>query len=615
MLKPCILSVCIKIRHFAHKLIKRQQAACTFSAYSDEKSICASDAWLCAMLSSIKNQRIKQKTLDIYHLICYNFIVDYYPERKEKLMKMMFIGAAHEVTGSCTYIEACGKKFLVDFGMQQGEDVFENAPIPTAPANIDFVLLTHAHIDHSGLLPLLYAGGFNGEIHSTTATANLCSVMLRDSAHIQEFEAEWRSRKAKRRGEPEYKPLYTMDDAIGAAALFVPHEYDAAEEIYPGISVIFRDAGHLLGSSSIILTLNENGVTRTITFSGDIGNTNQPLIRDPQPVYESDYVVMESTYGNRIHDKPADYATALAEVIQQTFDRGGSVIIPSFAVGRTQEMLYFIRRIKADNMVQGHKDFTVYLDSPLANEATDIFMNNRESCYDEEAMEFVHRGINPISFSGLRRIVSSEESRLINNDNRPKIIISASGMCEAGRIKHHLKHNLWKKENTILFVGYQAGNTLGRSLIEGAKTVKLFGETVNVAAEIKQLPGISGHADLNGLLAWAGNFRSPKKFFINHGEASASESFAQRLRDELGADVYAPYSGAEFDLISGEITIDAQPVYIPKKNKSGNYSASYSSLIAASDRLARLIKESSGRANADMRSLAEKINRLCDEWE
>ena len=530
-------------------------------------------------------------------------------------MKMMFIGATHEVTGSCTYLEACGKKFLVDFGMEQGEDIFKNVQIPVAPGDIDFVLLTHAHIDHSGLLPLLFAGGFSGEIHSTTATANLCSVMLRDSAHIQEFEAEWRSRKAKRRGEDDYEPLYTMDDAIGAIELFVPHEYETTVEISEGISVFFRDAGHLLGSSSIVLTLTEDGETRTVVFSGDIGNVHQPLIRDPKYITSADYVVMESTYGNRIHNRPTDYVTALAKVLQTTFDRGGSVIIPSFAVGRTQEMLYFIRQIKHDSLISGHDDFPVYVDSPLANEATDIYINNRESCYDEEALSFVRRGINPITFDGLIRTLTSDDSRAINDDTRPKVIISASGMCEAGRIKHHLKHNLWKPENTILFVGYQATNTLGRALVEGAKNVKLFGETVKVAAEIKQLPGVSGHADMNGLTEWAKAISGVKKFFINHGDAASAESFAEHLREELGADVYAPYSGAEFDIAAGIVTVDAEPMPLPRKEHQGNVNIVYSDLISASDRLSRLIKLSDGRANADMRKLTEAINKLCDEWE
>ena len=533
-----------------------------------------------------------------------------------RYMKMTFIGATHEVTGSCTYIEACGKKLLVDFGMQQGEDVFENVQVPTAPGNIDYVLLTHAHIDHSGMLPLLYAGGFSGEIHSTVATSHLCSVMLRDSAHIQEFEAEWRNRKGQRRGEDNYEPLYTMDDAIGAIELFVPHNYDEEFELCEGITVSFRDAGHLLGSSSIIITITEDGVTKKIVFSGDIGNSMQPLIRDPQYIDSADYVVMESTYGNRVHDRPTDYVTALTNVIQTTFDRGGSVIIPSFAVGRTQEMLYFLRQIKEQGLVKGHDEFPVYVDSPLANEATDIFINNRDSCYDEEALGFIRRGINPIAFENLIRTVTSDDSRAINDDVRPKVIISASGMCEAGRIKHHLKHNLWKPENTILFVGYQASNTLGRGLIEGAKKVKLFGETVRVAAEIKQLPGISGHADVNGLLDWAKAIKGVHKFFINHGDAASADSFAQRLHEELGVDTYAPYSGAEFDIAAGEITVDAEPMPIPKKAiNTANMSIAYSDLVAAADRLSRMIKLSDGRANADMRKLTEAINRLCEEWE
>lgn len=531
-------------------------------------------------------------------------------------MKMMFIGATHEVTGSCTYIEACGKRFLVDFGMQQGEDIYENVKIPTAPGNIDFVLLTHAHIDHSGLLPLLAAGGFKGEIHATEATSNLCNVMLRDSAHIQEFEAEWRNRKGKRKGSEEYIPLYTMEDALTAISLFHPHKYDAPFEICEGVTVSFRDAGHLLGSSSIIVTITENGVTKKLVFSGDLGNTEQPLIRDPQLIDSADYVLIESTYGSRNHNKPADYVTALADVLQRTFDRGGNVIIPSFAVGRTQEMLYFIRKIKDQKLIKDHDNFPVYVDSPLAIEATDIFISNRESCYDEEAISYVRQGINPIAFENLIRAVSSDDSKAINNDNRPKVIISASGMCEAGRVKHHLKHNLWRRECTILFVGYQAGNTLGRSLIEGAKKVRLFGEPINVAAEILQLPGVSGHADSNGLINWAGAIKGVKKFFVNHGEDAAADGLAERLREELGADVYIPYSGAEFDIAEGVVTVDTQPVLIPKKKRNtSNLNENYSRLLDASQRLAELIKASDGRTNSDMRKLTDAINALCDDWQ
>ncbi len=405
-----------------------------------------------------------------------------------------------------------------------------------------------------------------------------------------------------------------MNEAIGASELFVPHPYETPFEISEGITVSFRDAGHLLGSSSVIIDLTENDVKRRIVFSGDIGNINQPLIRDPQYIESADYVIMESTYGNRIHDRPTDYVTALANVLQKTFDKGGSVIIPSFAVGRTQEMLYFIRQIKSDKMIKGHDGFPVYVDSPLANEATDIFINNRESCYDEEALSFVRHGINPIAFDGLIRTLTSDDSRAINSDSRPKVIISASGMCEAGRIKHHLKHNLWKPENTILFVGYQAINTLGRSIVDGARKVKLFGETVTVSAKIQQLPGVSGHADSAGLMKWAESISGVRKFFINHGDSSSSETFAQKLRDELGADVYVPYSSAEFDITNGIVTVDAEPRPIAKKSQHSNENINYNNLIIASERLARLIQNSSGRTNADMRQLTDAINRLCDNW-
>lgn len=530
-------------------------------------------------------------------------------------MKLIFIGACHEVTGSCTYIECAGKKFLVDFGMEQGETVFEKEKIPCKPNKIDFVLLTHAHIDHSGLLPLLYAGGFHGKIHSTFATASLCNIMLQDSAHIQEFEADWRSRKARRRGEDGYEPLYTMKEALGAISLFCPHKYNEIVEICDGIKCRFIDAGHLLGSSSIELWLTEGDVTKKIVFSGDIGNKNQPLIRDPQYIKEADYVVMESTYGNRLHGDNIDYVSSLTQILQRTFDRGGSVIIPSFAVGRTQEILYFIRQIKQDNLIKGHKDFPVYVDSPLANEATEIYMDNKDSCYDEEALSYIEKGVNPISFPGLIRTVSVDDSREINNDTQPKVIISASGMCEAGRIKHHLKHNLWKKRNTILFVGYQASNTLGRSLLEGAKQVKLFGEQIAVEAEIARLPGMSGHADYKGLMEWIGNFEHPSMVFVNHGEAIAAEALAKEIRDNLGLKVYAPYSGAEFDIATGVVTNDAKPVYIipdPKKVRTGS---AYENLLDASTRLHNLIKDNSGRANADMRKLTNAINDLIEKWQ
>ncbi|MGN0601736.1 MAG: MBL fold metallo-hydrolase RNA specificity domain-containing protein [Oscillospiraceae bacterium] len=526
-------------------------------------------------------------------------------------MKMTFIGATHEVTGSCTYIEACGKRFLVDFGMEQGTDAYENKQIPTAPSNIDFVLLTHAHIDHSGLLPLLFAGGFKGEIHATKATCNLCDIMLRDSAHIQEFEAEWRNRKGRRKNQEEFVPLYTMNEAEGAIKLFSPHNYGEKFSVCDGIEVRFVDAGHLLGSASIEIWLTENGITKKAVFSGDIGNLDQPLIRDPQYIEEADYAIMESTYGNRIHEKPPDYASSLAKILEKTFERGGNVVIPSFAVGRTQELLYFIRQIKEKGLVKTHRDFPVYVDSPLAIEATEIFNRNRDSCFDEEAMDYINRGINPIRFDGLRIAVTSDESRAINFDDTPKVIISASGMCEAGRIKHHLKHNLWRSECTVLFVGYQAVNTLGRKICEGAKKVKLFGEEIVVNAEIQILPGISGHGDLNGLNRWISSIKAPQKVFVIHGESQVAEEFTAHLRHDLGLDAYCPYSGGELDLITGEFK-NGKPVPIIRKPK-GN--SSYQRLTAALDRLSAIIGKSSGLTNKELAKMTDTINNLCSKWE
>lgn len=530
-------------------------------------------------------------------------------------MKMQFIGATHEVTGSCTYLEVNQFRILVDFGMEQGRDVYENAQIPCAPAKIDYVLLTHAHIDHSGLLPLLYAGGFHGEIHTTEATASLCSIMLRDSAHIQEFEAQWRNRKAQRNGEEPYVPLYTMQDAVGAIGLLRSHKYEEKFTLCEGIEVRFIDAGHLLGSASIEIWATEHDETRKLVFSGDIGNLNQPLIRDPQYISNADYVIMESTYGDRKHERPKDYVTAFAQVLQTTFDRGGSVIIPSFAVGRTQELLYFLRQIKEQKLIKNYEDFPVFMDSPLAIEATGLFLKNQNSCYDEEALHYVEQGINPLTFPDLILATTPEESRAINFDKRRKVIISASGMCEAGRIKHHLKHNLWQAQNTILFVGYQAYGTLGRSLIEGATNVKLFGETVQVCAKIKQLPGISGHADLDGLTTWIAHIQNPKRVFVIHGESEVADKFTAHLQHDLKLKAYAPYSGTEFDLLADEILIEAVPKPIAKSKGNVRANTVFHRLLSALERLTTLIKHSEGRTNKDLARLTDQINEICNKFD
>lgn len=534
-------------------------------------------------------------------------------------MKITFIGATHEVTGSCYYLEAAGKKFLVDCGMEQGPDYYQNQEIPVNPGDLDFVLLTHAHMDHSGNLPAIYAKGFLGPIYATQATCHLCDIMLRDSAHIQMFEAEWRNRKGRRQGKPEFVPAYTMEDAMGVIQNFVPCPYEKTITPSPGISVRFVDAGHLLGSASIELTIQEDGEEEKIVFSGDIGNLHQPLIKDPTYLHDADYVVMESTYGDRSHGERPDYVAILSEVIQHTFDRGGSVIIPSFAVGRTQEMLYFIRQIKEENRVTGHGNFKVYVDSPLANEATTIFNEHQYDCFDEEAIALVQKGINPLMFPGLRTSITSDDSRAINYDEDCKVIISASGMCDAGRIKHHLKHNLWDSRNTILFVGYQAIGTLGRALLEGAEDVKLFGETVHVGAEIRQMPGISGHADVNGLIDWIKAFGDkPKKVFVTHGDDEVTEIFARRLHDEMGLDSMAPFSGTIYDLKANNCIYEAQGIRITKASaspKASKAARAFQKLVAMGQRLMSVIRKSEGIPNKDLDRFARDIQSLCDKWD
>lgn len=532
-------------------------------------------------------------------------------------MKITFIGAAHEVTGSCTLLESMGLRVLIDCGMEQGADTFENYELPVNAAEIDCVLLTHAHIDHSGNLPLLYKRGFRGKIYSTPETASLCGIMLPDSAHIQESEAKWRNKRAKRSGGALYEPVYNNEDAQGALSLFYTCPYDKKIQISESIEIRFHDIGHLLGSSCIEVWVTEHGMTKKIVFSGDVGNTNQPIIKDPSPLPDdegTDFLVLESTYGDRLHDPPPDYAASLADVIQTTLDRGGNVVIPSFAVGRTQEILYFIRRIKENNMVTGHDNFSVYVDSPLANEATAIFLQCDRRCLDDETMQLVENGINPLMFPGLKTAVTTDESIAINLDPKPKVIISSSGMCEAGRIRHHLKYNLWREESTIVFVGYQAGGTLGRSLCDGAGSVRLFGEDILVQAEIKMLPGISGHADRDGLVRWVESLgKKPKLIFVNHGEDEVCDNFARHLRTK-GYETYAPYSGTEFDMFSGQFAKITHGIRIEKKSKTKRAATVFARLTDAASRLIAVVHQCEGMANKDLAKFADQINTLCDKW-
>ena len=534
-------------------------------------------------------------------------------------MKITFLGATHEVTGSCTLIETNGKNILIDCGMEQGADIFVNQEMPVNSANIDCVFLTHAHIDHSGKLPLLCKNGFSGKIYATEATVNLCKVMLMDSAHIQEFEAEWRNRKAKRSGLPPYEPMYTTEDAQCAVSKMFGCNYNEIKEVCENVSIRFNDMGHLLGSASIEVWITEGNVTKKIVFSGDVGNKSRPILNNPKMIDEADYLIVESTYGDKLHEKAADTLPILVSCIQRTLDRGGNVVIPSFAVGRTQEILYHLRKIKTDGLVKGHDGFPVYVDSPLANEATAIFLQSDPMDFDDEIRELFKQGTNPLVFPDLKMSVSSDESKEINFDSTPKVIISASGMCEAGRIRHHLKHNLWRRESLILFVGYQANGTLGRILLDGAKEVKLFGEPITVEAELFLMPGISGHADKEGLLEWINGFeKKPTIVFVNHGEDGVAEGFAKLLHDEYSLNAVTPYSGTSYDLLTGEVVSQTKGIRIEKKEGQRPHDERaakvFTRLISACEKLLRVAKSREGMANKELGRFADQVEQLAEKW-
>lgn len=531
-------------------------------------------------------------------------------------MKLTFLGANHEVTGSCTLLEAAGQRYLIDCGMEQGKDIYENQPIPVAPGEIDGVLATHAHIDHTGLLPLLVRNGFRGKIYATKPTTELCDIMLRDSAHIQEFEAEWKNRKAKRAGDAPVEPMYTVQDAEAAMKLFIGVDYETKVELAPGLEIRFVDVGHLLGSSSIEIWVTENGSTTKLVFSGDIGNTNQPLIKDPAYITDADYVVMESTYGDRLHGPKPDYVAELSKILQRTFDRGGNVVIPSFAVGRTQELLYFLREIKHQGLVKSFPSFQVCVDSPLAAEATRIYSGDLRGYLDEEAITVLQGGENLFTFPGLTLVQSTDESKALNMDKSSKVIISASGMCDAGRIRHHLKHNLWRQECSVVFVGYQAEGSLGRRLLEGAKSVKLFGEEIAVNARIVNFQGLSSHADRDHLLAWIQHFSpAPQQVFVVHGDSEVTDLFARDL-NELGIAAHAPLYEEVYDLSSNSLL--AKGVVLEPRKVSGGAAAGSPAFVRLQDvsrQLEALISRSRGRPNKDLARLADQIRQVMEAWE
>ena len=531
-------------------------------------------------------------------------------------MKLTFFGAAHAVTGSCHCLEVGGKKILVDCGLQQGRDEHDDNALDFSPNYIDYVLVTHAHIDHSGRIPLLVKEGFSGQIFTTRLTAQLLSIMLRDSAHIQESDAQWQNQKGKRAGREEVEPLYTLADAEEALQLLSTHEYGEIFDLCEGVKVRFSDAGHLLGSSAVEIWATENGVTKKLVFSGDLGNVDQPIIRDPSYVEQADYVIMESTYGDRNHEPPESYTESLAALIDDVFSKGGNIVIPSFAVGRTQELLYFLREIKNEGMVRTVPNFTVCVDSPLAAEATKIYAGDLHGYLDEDAIAVLQGGDDLFTFPGLTLTQSTEESKALNMDPTPKIIISASGMCDAGRIRHHLKHNLWRPESAVVFVGYQGEGTLGRRLLDGAKSVKLFGEEIAVRARIVNFKGLSSHADRDHLLDWVKHFSpKPEQIFVVHGDSEVTDLFASDL-NKLGLPAHAPLYEEVYDLLENRML--AKGIVLETKRTAGGASAPSPAFLRLQDvsrDLEELISRSRGRSNKDLAKLADQLRQIMDKWE
>ena len=474
-------------------------------------------------------------------------------------MKITFLGATRTVTGSNFLVEGAGKKFLVDCGMWQGKAEIEEEnteEFEFNPKEIDFVLLTHAHIDHSGRIPKLYKEGFRNKVYAHKATCDLCALMLPDSGHIQEMEVEWKNKKRIRKGEEPLPPLYTAEEAARSLEIFEEVKYDEIIEITPEIHVRFNDAGHMLGSSIIEVWVKEGEKETKTVFTGDIGNNDIPLLNSPTMIESTDYLVMESTYGSRLHIRNDEKAKIFLDVVSETLDNGGTVVIPSFAVGRTQEILYEINKLKDE--CYDDEDFKrkyktlmkvpVYVDSPLAISATEVFRENTE-LFDEETQEEIMRGDNPLEFPGLKFTRTADESKELNEDTTPSIIISASGMCEVGRIKHHLKHNLWNPKSTILFVGYQAPGTLGYNIVNGAKTVKIFGEEIAVNARIEYIEGYSGHADQEWLMNFIYSFiTKPKHIFLVHGEPESQDVLKEKIESEIGIPVTTPEFGETYKL-------------------------------------------------------------------
>ncbi len=534
-------------------------------------------------------------------------------------MKLEFFGAARSVTGSCHMLSFAGGKLLVDCGMRQGADakgVYGEASFPFQPSEIGAVVLTHAHIDHSGLLPLLVKRGFTGTILCTEATAELSTIMLPDSAHIQMQEAEWQTRKNLRAGKQPVEPLYNLEDVQNTLKLYHGVDYEEMIQLFPNVRVRLRDIGHLLGSAAAEIWAEENGKTTKFVFSGDVGRDDRPILNDPEDIDSADYLIMEGTYGDRNHEisEDTDKERELADAIRTALARGGNLVIPSFAVGRTQELLYYFKRLLKRGIVHGLESVPVYIDSPLGIEATKVYEHCAKDYFDAEALEMAKDG-SPFDFPTLRVAQTAEESRMINDLPGSKIIISASGMCDAGRIRHHLKHNLYRADSTILFVGYQAEGTLGRALLEGAKHVKLFGEDVRVNAAITKIEGFSGHAGKDELIDWAkGMTPKPKRVFLVHGEEESLYALAQSLTD-LGYSTMVPSMGDVYDIAEGQ----AQPAMPTQKVVDIQTKARGYQIQQQLERLQAIFARSGARRSPDMElklSLLEAdVRSLAEKWD
>ena len=461
---------------------------------------------------------------------------------------LQFFGATREVTGSCFLITVGASHVLVDCGLIQGapEDEARNAnPFPFDPAQIDAVVLTHSHIDHSGRLPLLAKAGFSGPVFTHHASLDLCEIMLADSGYLNEKEVEWDNRKRQRKHLPLIEPLYTMDDAVAVMAQFDGLAYEEKTEILPGVTLQLRDAGHILGSAIVELWLEHGGVKRKLVFSGDLGHRGAPILRDPQMIEEADLVVMESTYGDRLHRCWDDTWAELEEIVASVRHQKGNIIIPAFTVGRTQELLYaFKRNYEAWDMGRWH----IFLDSPMAIKATEVYSKHCD-IYDREAASFDKHNGDPFRPANLHISRTAKESMNINLIESGAIVIAGSGMCSGGRIKHHLKHNIWRRNCHIVIVGFQARGTLGRHIVDGVKQITLWGETISVAAQIRTVGGFSAHADCDGLLKWYKHFRDRPKVALVHGEPEAMDPLAQRLSTEQAQAVYRPEFGSMIDLV------------------------------------------------------------------